>query len=194
MAEGFHEIVVKGPSAAVRGFVVGILLSKGLAPDTVLVANDLPVSSDTFSQRMYEWIGMQNITHLLVPGNLYGDMQSLLRHAEEVLGLQIRSDKPITSASVPFSYETYNRKNADEIQKFIEQLKGDLQLNADFEPFQFEDPAAEGTELYSPAHEFEATGEGKFTGGLLAVLSAHKKLNEHRLFTVSQIELNHPDD
>ena len=193
-AQSYRELVVEGPLSAIKGFVAGILLKGGLDTRDVLFAHEHAIHSDSFTERVYEWIHYQNIAHLVVPEALHGEMHDLLTKAEPTLGFQLRSDRPVRSASFRFTFKAYTKSQAETMQQQLKSFESGARLSDDYEVTELDDPQAKGTELYTPTHEHEEAGKGTLIGDLPTILKAHQWALNEPLVHTSEIHLHHSDD
>lgn len=194
MPDSYHEVVVEGAPLLIEGLVAGLLLAQGLEPSEILFAAEHDVRCESFWEQVAELIHLHaNASHLLIPQPLYVSIMSGLRRAEKSLEVKIRADRPIRSASFQFSFDVYQREQAAELDRLIRRDPDRIRLSDDY-LFETVDPSAAGVELYSPTHAYEVHAKGSATGSVGAVLSLHRACKEHRLMTVSPIELCRPDD
>jgi hypothetical protein len=191
MAEMHHEITVEGPALLIKGYIAGFLSGRGLSPDAVLVAEELPIHVEGVIERVAEWMHLQRRdSHLLVPQTLYGDVKHALEQAGPI-GLRVQSDRPVASASLDFTYTAYTRRHAAELDAWVKSRADRLRVSEDYQPKEVADSSLEGIEGYAPAHEFEATARGTLTGDLLAILAEHDSAKRLSLLTVSAVRLNY---
>lgn len=194
MSETYRELVVQGPYLLIKGFVAGLLAARGLGPEQVLFAHEHHVAAEGLLEQLAEWVRLNPPdSHLLVPHSLYADVHQGLEKAQP-LGLAIRSDRPILSASVQFHYTAYTRRHAAELDGVVKRFAPHLRISDDYEPLPEVNSQAEGVEVYTPAHEFTLNAHGTATGALPTVLEFHKEASAHALMKVSAITLHHDGD
>mgnify|MGYP007027661084 CR=1 FL=1 len=54
------------------------------------------------------------------------------------------------------------------------------------------DESARGTELYSPAHDYELEGKGTFVGPVAAIIELARRLTDQDFMHPAKISLHHP--
>jgi hypothetical protein len=195
VTESFYEIVVDGPLPVLKGFVVGHLTARGLDPNAVWFADEREVQCESFGLHLAEWMRLHvNISHLLVPQSIHPELKRCFDQAADLLGVRIRSDKPIRSASFKFKYSAYSQAAAKELDDLLSRMPDRVRLSEDYQPQIVVDRQAEGIEMYTPAHAYEVRGSGTATGDLEAIIELHRLAKDHELMKVERISLCHPDD
>ena len=135
MSEAFHEVVVEGPLTVLRGFVTGLLVARGLDARAVLFAEEHSIHGESFTEQLAEWLRLQaNLSHVIVPQALVADMKADFHKAAETVRLQIKSDRPIRSASFEFSYSAYSPRHAQELDELVKRFSDKVRLSEDYQP------------------------------------------------------------
>lgn len=195
MAESYHEIVAESPLALLKGLVAGLLIARGLEPREILFAEEHGVECESLAEQISEWMHLhQNVSHLLVPHPLHADLKADLDRAAALLGIKLRSDRLVESASFDFSYVAYNAKQARELDELFTGRADRIRLSEDYRPVTTTDPDAAGIELYAPAHAFEVAASGTATGDLAAVLDLYRLARSQPLLKLKKIRLHRMDD
>ena len=195
MPESYSEIVVAAPMLLVKGFVAGVLVGEGLDPREVLFGEELPLKHAGLGEMLAEWMRFhQHESRLLVPQPMHADLRRRLDQASTVIGLKVVSDRKVMSASCSFTFHVFARRQLEDFNALLAEMKDRLRVSEDYEPTVIEDAGAQGIELYSPAHAFEATGHGSVTGDLRSTLEFHRRASGFGWVQVGQCQLNHADD
>jgi hypothetical protein len=193
MQEMWHEWVIEGPHPVIKGFISGVLLSEGLDLGAVLFPSDLPIRAESLFHLVGEWAHLvPSVSHLLVPHDVHGILRPLLARAEPI-GLKLRKERPIRSASFHFSYAVYNQELFNQIQSEFASTEG-LSFSEGYEPVQEADAESSGTELYSPTHHYVGKAEGVVLGEFSTILGLHHRLEKYPQCKLHRIELHHADD
>ena len=194
MAEMYHEMVIEGPSLLVKGYVAGLLVGAGLNLDEIRCADELPVDCESLVEQFSEWIHLHGThSHLLVPHRLHGEIKRRMEQARDLIGLKVLSDREIRSASFPFSFEVYAKRHFIELKELLRSVPDTVHLSDDFAPTETIDPSAKGAELYTTAHEYEASGKGTVTGDWDSIHELHQSLAQRSMVKAGKIRLHHAD-
>lgn len=194
MADAYHELKIKGPYLLIKGYLAGLLVGRGLSPDTVLFAHEHDIACEGLLEQVAEWLRLSSADwHVLAPASFYGEIRHALDQARP-LGVELLADRPVRSATAGFSYSAYTERHASELENFVKKHAARLRLSDDYQLREKVDSAAEGVELYSPAHAHEVSAKGTVTGSLDAVLAFKREAKHFPLMTVESIHLHHDND
>lgn len=191
MADSYHELVIDGALPVVKGFVIGNLLARGLDPNYVLFAEEHGIECEGFVAHLAEWMRLHaTSTHLLVPNPLHNDLKADIANAVNHLGLKIRRDRLIRSASFRFSYTAYSKQLALELDSLLKRFPDRVRISDEYNPRTSLDPQAVGVELYTPAHAYEVQASGTATGDLATILELRRMAHEHELMRIEKVRLH----
>lgn len=183
----FHLVVLAGPDEAGRALLRGIYLGAGHAGFLDFTCGDAVEHS--LGERLRELVGRRGLVRAVV------DEQGLelLRRAEPRLepetGLRLVETRRVAGARFRFRYRAFAPRYTDEIRSLLAVLPAGLRRTGG-EPAETLDPRAKGIEAYSPAHAYEAEGEGEIAGRFDAVLAARTQLSAHPLVEVDDLTLD----
>jgi hypothetical protein len=195
MPTSHHEVLVAGPLAAVKGFLAGYLVARGLEPGHVIVGEEHNIDCESMIEQLKELVHIrEHVSHLVVPDDIFGELTDAIGKVVSVAGIKVTAARPVRSAYFTFRYNAYTREQFDQLHAIIANLPESVRVSDDYQPTATEDPTAAGVEGYTPAHDFEASGSGSVTGSVADILDLHAKATANELFVVSGIKLHHDDD
>ncbi|QDU60895.1 hypothetical protein Pan216_17480 [Planctomycetes bacterium Pan216] len=192
MADTYHEVVVEGPTAMVKGFIAGYLVGRGLASGEIMFAGEQDIVGESLGERFSEWVGLHHYTHLIVPDRLFPELKRDFGKIEETLRLSIAKERLIKSASFAFRYRCYNRGHAEQLEELVQNIPEGIILTG-YEVKERVDPTAEKVELYSPTHPYESTAHGTLHGDVRGIVAFHEKCEQHDLMDIERIAVHYVD-
>jgi hypothetical protein len=182
MAAVYHEIVVKGDEALLKGFVRGFEVGRSLKGGFWL-AGDHPVDLGHLKDR-----GLRgHCVHAICGAAVRKSVLNAISSATDC-GFEILSDKEIVRAWLEFEFDTFSREAAASIKGILKNLPAGLRILA-YEPTETVDKDARGVELYSPVHDYRFEGEGRIEGDFEKLLSVRAKLDAIEVAKAGKIHL-----
>lgn len=184
--EIFVELDLKGATEVGIAFVEGFRLATPEA-EKVWYSHWEPLKSAGWLESLRERLGAR--VRVVLPATMADRIEAALdAHPRVELGLERR--RTIRDAVFEFDYTCYSRDDATSIRRLIEEnLPDGLELE-DYQVEEKEDPSAKGVELYSPAHEYELSGSGRYHGTVPAVFEMVHRLSDQEFIHNGDITLN----
>jgi hypothetical protein len=187
-ARAFSEVVFRGSPKVVRACLSGLLLGAG-RPATVFYSFLDGVHHEGKAERLAELVGVRSSDcHVIVDAETATWLRGLSRAITAETGLVITSNRRIRGASMDLRYHTYGKKYEDEILALLKNLPAGVKLSG-FRQDTRVDERGRGLEVYTPVHEFEATGDGAVSGPVDELIGLRRRLAEFPLVRVSDIQL-----
>jgi len=184
----FYEVVLRGKPKVVRAFLSGLLMGADREA-TVFYSYLEGIHHEGKVEHLAEMVGLRGTDcHVVVDADTSTFLKRMARRIAGETGLEITSHRHVRSASLHFTYHAYAKRYEDEIQDFLRDLPGDVKLGGRKHDVRV-DPSAKGVEAYSPAHDFEATGEGTITGPVDSVVEVKRRLADYPLIESDDIRL-----
>ena len=184
----FYEVVFQGKPKVVRAFLSGLIMGAGNSA-TIFYSFLDGVHHEGKAEKLAEMVGIRGVDcHVIVDAAVSALLKKLSKKIAAETGLAIKSHRKIRGASVSFEYQAFARKYDAEILALIKNLPATLKAK----PFKHEekvDPKARGVEAYSPAHHFEACGEGTVSGPVDLVIELKKTFNKFPLIKAQDVIL-----
>jgi hypothetical protein len=186
---GYHEVVVAGPAGFVFPFTLGHLQARGLG-GAVYDAEEEGFDCAPLRERLGEMLRPRMETvHLLVPtASLEAARRAIATGAEVGRTMSILSERPVRGR-FSFSFTIASREHAARIRGLLEEPGGGLRLADDTTFEERSDPHAQGSEAYSPAHEYEMKGRGSVEGPVDVLLGLYRRCRDEELIRLGNPEL-----
>lgn len=185
----FYEVVLEGPPEVSRGFLRGLLLGAG--HDGYLdFGLERMGAGGSLGEKLREMIHLHpHECHAVVDVPVRDLLARSAASMERESGLRLAAQNQIRAARFSFHYQAFAPRYAREIGALLAALPAGLRREGG-EPTETLDPDAHGIEAYSPAHEYEAKGEGRIVGRVDLVIEAWRRLDAHPLVQVETVELD----
>jgi len=188
MKKAYYEVVVEAPESLIKGFIEGYLMGRGCR-GTVFYSREHHIRCESLAELVKEWIGMRNLTHLVVDDKSLKIIKDGFKRSKGDLVNSLKSVRKISSASFQFSFHVYAPYYATKIKAMLKKLPDGVRLKRGYKFREKIIPEARGAEGYAPEHDYEASGSGTIVGDLHGVLRVHEKMLKHELIEVKDIVL-----
>lgn len=183
----FFAVVLDGPSDLGRGFLAGFELGAGEAAPLFL-DTELSAGSGALRGKLKAVFGRHGCCQAVMAAALAARLQQLAGRLPEEVGLELAECRPVREARFSFRYRAYARKYSEEIRALLAGLPAGVRREGG-DPVEHVDKQAKGVEVYSPAHDYEARGEGEIVGPVDLVVAARRQLAAHPLVETEAVEL-----
>ena len=184
MAGAYREIIIRGDENIMKGFLACYRSTHRIRAGLIL-ARDYPINRHHLKEVLHL---RRHYLHLIAAKTHYRGFMAALRPVIEELELEVLSDRSIRRAWFEYHFSTANRRVAGTIKRAFSRLPGDTRRSGRAHQ-EIVDPSVKGVEVYSPAHEYEYSGEGQVAGDLEALLKLHAKFKAHEFIDVEDIGL-----
>ena len=145
-----------------------------------------PIKTAGWFDALRERIGSQ--VRVVLPSDMADHVQKAVSETPR-LKLQVGDRHAIRDAVFEFSFRCYSREEAAEIRRLVEENLPDGLVLEGYEHEEKEDPSARGVELYSPAHEYEFSGRGRYHGTVPAVFEMVHRLADQTFIHSGDVTL-----
>lgn len=196
MSTEFHEIRVSGKTLWVDGFVKGFLAARNAA-GALIDAEQEEIACQTHTEKLREKLGFSHETrhYLCPPGlvKLFAEMET----ASEAAGRPLRVNRgPLYSGlSFRFHFSVFSREDGRRFRDRFDAPPEGVAVRWARPIREIIDPAARGTELYTPVHEYELSGDGLAEGAIPGVLELYRWCRDEDLVSLEAAvlkEASHP--
>jgi hypothetical protein len=186
--ESFYEVILQGSPKVVRGFLAGLDLGAG-QHGTIIYNYDAGIFHEDLREKVSEWMHLRTADcHAVVDAGLARLIRKLEQDIRDLTGLELIACRHVRTATLAFRYTAYARRYHEQIEALLRELPEGLKLK-DFDHDVREDPGAKGTEVYTPAHDFEAHGEGKIVGRIDLLVDYRERMKQQPLIEIDEIRL-----
>lgn len=187
----FYEVLLEGSPKVASGFLAGLALGAGIEAQVYYCHEDAIGEEEGLGERLAELLARQpRDCRVVVDGGLRELLRRLGARLGRQTGLELASIRRVRSAELPFRYEAFARRYAEQIERKLGELPAGVKV-LDHERQESVDPEAAGLEAYSPAHDYEIKGQGRIVGRVDLVVEARRALAEHPLIKVDRIALTY---
>lgn len=181
MAATYYELVIKGNSKEMRGFLRGYEIGRSIK-SRVCLCRDEPIAT----HHLRDILTFQgDHLNLICSERNRGGLLWAIGQAED-LDFEIVSDRRIVRTYFEFEFETVSRKVASDIKRKLRTLPSGLRLIG-YTPDETVDPSADGVELYTPVPGYRFTGKGTVQGDFARLLVYHKGLATNEFIRLEEI-------
>ena len=189
MGRTYAELVIEGPEEYTRGFIRGFVGACG--PHAEVFFNDeIGLAGDSLVQSIKEKLGLaRQVTHVVADD----ETTKLVREAvaaEPEHKMAIHSERQIDSASMHFKFHVYNGELGGRLKQGVNHPAAEVAMS-DVVLHETVDPKAKGVELYTPAHDYELTGQATAAGPLDKIIKLYQELSSIEQLVIEPIRLKY---
>lgn len=179
----YREIVIKGDEKIIKGFLVGYRAGKH-AKRGLLFCEGLPIDTHHLREILH---GHPHWEHIVAESSQHKAFVAAIGRVAHDLDLEIISDRRISKTYFEFRVETFARKVATSIKRFLGRPPAGVKVRHNVR--EHIDPDAKGVEMYSPVHDYKYAGDARAEGNIEALLRYHRKLDDHDFVEVHDIKI-----
>ncbi len=171
----YYEFVVEAPLMLVKGFVLGWLKGRG-KENEVYFSKKLGIERSTLMEAVREWLGIENLTHFVIPEYLKDELKQAIEEMSVRLGMTIKSLRLIKGARIEFDFHIFNQEIAQQLKELLKAIPKDYLKELKEREVYEED--ADQAELYAPLHPYEYHGHAVIEGSFKPLIDYYVKLKE----------------
>jgi len=171
-----------GSKDEIIGFVEGMRLAT--ATESVWYCRDNDFKLETMMDSIKEKIGLE--THVVMPQHLAGTVGAFLERSD-VLTSTVAWVKEISSVELRFDYRCFSRGVGTDVRAVIEDHLPDSVTLEDYVVEEVVDDEAKGIELYSQAHDYILSGEGRYVGPVPGIFKIAQRLTDQDFINPGKI-------
>ena len=127
MKTTFSELVIEGPFALVKGFLVGFLCTYPELPRYFL-HRKVGIRRHTLRDLLSELFEFENLVHLCLEDSVVEEFKRAIARATPPISISIKSLKKIASTEFNFSFEIFDKTLADRCKGMFSNLPTMLAL------------------------------------------------------------------
>jgi hypothetical protein len=180
----FVDLEIHGSTEEATGFVEGFRLAIGA--EDVFFAHRENVKAEGFFDAIAST--MKRATHVILAARVAGDLVRAL-DASAVLDLRADPPNPLDHAELRFDFKCFTPDDARSIRALVEEQLPEGVVIEGFNFAEKSDPAAKGAELYSPAHDYECEGRGRYVGPVPGIIAMARRLADQDFVHPAAVEL-----
>jgi hypothetical protein len=162
----YVELVVHGGDRDLKGYLGGYLTASGTT--RLVFADDAGFHIQHLRERIRHHGQVQ---HVIVQEADVARVRAALAAAEPGYRFEIKEERPLERAHFAFEFETPSRKVAGQLKALLSNLPAGARVEH-YAPEEKSTGDAEGTELYTPEHDYSFKGRGEVLGPVFPVVDA----------------------
>jgi hypothetical protein len=129
------------------------------------------------------------VQHILCPERARSTVHDALAKAAPRYHFEIKEERAIARATFSFEAETPSRKIAEQVREAVKKPSRGVVVTG-FQPHEKRDASSQGTEVYSPAHEYEFAARGDVSGDVAGVIALRRTLSAIDFVKCTEIDLH----
>lgn len=179
--ESFVHLELNGPADEIKAFIEGFRLASG--ERRVYSAARENIKTDGFLGSL-----VSKVTHYVVPAGFVGPLSAALE-ASDMVAIRITGEQPFDHAEMKFEFRCFSREIGAAIRSVVE---SDLPAGVILDEYTTDediDDDAKGAELYSPVHEYVASGRGRYHGPIDGIIVMARRLDDQDFIHPGRITL-----
>ena len=175
MSSAYSELVISGPFALVKGFLLGYRSGSGI-DFGYFFHRKAGIRRDTLAELVKEALDLDNFVHLCLERTAVEGFKKAVKNGGGTVGIQVTKERKIKAARFDFSFNVNNRELADEVKKDLDHLPEGVHLE-DYEPEERREKSREEetTAGYAPLHKYTFRGHGTVAGDFDGVMKLYVK-------------------
>lgn len=183
--EEFVELELHGDADVSIAFVEGLRLA---SPESspVWYSKWERIAGESWLETLREHIGAG--LHVVLPRTLADRVEASLA-ATSVVAVEISGRRRVASAELEFEFRCYSRDEGAAIRRLVEEhLPAGVEL-VDYQNSEQVEDDARGAELYSPVHDYELEGRGRYRGSIPGVFEMLHRLADQSFVHAGKVHL-----
>jgi len=196
MEKAYTELVIAGPFALVKGFLMGFRCGMG-TEFGYFFHRKSGIRRDTLAELVKEVLDMDNYVHLCLENDVLDRFRKAVEKTRPLIGIEIKNERQIKQARFDFSFNISNIQAAERVKQILSNLPPEVKLE-EYKPLEKTHPEEEKSKIggYAPLHPYTFKGCGRVVGDFCAVMDLFlkaKRMPESDLVLLSEITLDFAD-
>ncbi len=185
----FVELVIESPFILFKGFLMGFIEGTGEKP-VYFFSKRTGIKTETLVESLKVWFGFETLVHVCIEKEFAEKLKKALENTYEKLGMKVKSEKPIKSASFDFKVTFYHKKDAKKFEELIHNLPENVILDEFTKDIDEDKDAAKEKGIYTVEHPYIYKAEGEIVGDFEGVIEVFLKLKEMPNVELEEVYLN----
>ncbi len=185
----FVELVIESPFILFKGFLMGFIEGTGEKP-VYFFSKRTGIKTETLVESLKVWFGFETLVHVCIEKKFADKLKKALDNTFDKLGMKVKSEKEIKSASFDFKVTFYRKKDADKFEKLIKSLPEGVVLDEFAKDVDIDKDAEKERGVYTAEHPYVYKGEGEIVGDFEGVLDVYLKLKDMPHVELEEVYLN----
>ena len=182
--ETFVHLELHGSADEVKAFIEGFRLASG--EKRVYSTARENIKTDGFFGSLIS--RAHGSTDLVVPSGFLGSLVEAVE-AATLVDIRIESSRSIDHGELDFEFKCFSRSDGVAIREVVETELPQGVVVEGYETKETIDSEAEGSEMYSPVHEYVLAGRGRFHGPIEGIIALGRRLDDQDFIHPGRIHL-----
>ncbi len=187
--EKFVELVIESPFILFKGFLMGFIEGSGEKP-VYFFSKKTGIKTETFVESLKVWFGFETLVHVCIEKGFAEKLKVALENTFDKLGMKVKSEKEIKSASFDFKVTFYKKKDVKKFEELIHNLPADVVLDEFVKDIDEDKDAATEKGIYTAEHPYVYKAKGEIVGDFKGVIDVFLKLKEFPHVELEEVYLN----
>jgi len=182
------ELVVEGPEAAFRGFVVGFMAGRG-ERDAGVFGSQLDIEPESLGERLKALFKAGSHGLFFAPERIAAPLADALVERGAEVGLRLERRRVVEAMAFSFRAEVFSRELATDIRSL---LLGSLPPGVRVEELSEAEeihPEARGPEPFAPLHSYIYRVSGRIVGPVEGALRVWQRIQDRDFLEISSIRI-----
>jgi len=185
----FVELVIESPFILFKGFLMGYIEGSGENP-IYFFSKKTGIKTETLVESLKVWFGFETLVHVCMEKDFAEKIKKALENTFDKLGMKVKSEKVIKSASFDFKVTFYHKKDSKKFEELIHNLPEGVILD-EFKKDVEEDKEAEKERgIYTAEHAYVYKAEGEIVGDFEGVIEVFLKMKDMPHVELEEVYLN----
>ncbi len=185
----FVELVIESPFILFKGFLMGFIEGSGEKP-VYFFSKKTGIKTETLVESLKVWFGFETLVHVCVEVKFADNLKKALENTFDKLGMKVKSEKPIKSASFDFKVTLYHKKDAKRFEELIHNLPDGVILDEFTKDIDEDKDAAKEKGVYTVDHAYIYKAEGEIVGNFHGVVDVFLKMKDFPHIELEEVHLN----
>ena len=185
----FVELVIESPFILFKGFLMGFIEGTGEKP-VYFFSKKTGIKTETLVESLKVWFGFETLVHVCIEKQFADKLKKAIENTFDKLGMKVKSEKPIKSASFDFKVTFYHKKDAKKFEELIHNLPEGIILDEFKKEIDEDKEATKEKGIYTVEHPYVYRAEGEIVGDFQGVIDTFLKMKEFPHVELEEVYLN----
>lgn len=185
----FVELVIESPFILFKGFLMGFIEGSGEKP-VYFFSKKTGIKTETLVESLKVWFGFETLVHVCMEKDFAEKIKKAIENTFDKLGMKVKSEKKIKSASFDFKVVFYHKKDAKRFEELIHNLPDNVVLDEFKKDIEEDKDALKEKGIYTAEHPYTYKAEGEIVGEFKGVVEVFLKMKDLPHVELEEVYLN----
>ncbi|BBB31809.1 hypothetical protein TTHT_0171 [Thermotomaculum hydrothermale] len=185
----FVELVIESPFILFKGFLMGFMEGTGEKP-VYFFSKKTGIKTETLVESLKVWFGFETLVHLCIEKDFAEKLKKALENTFDKLGMKVKSEKPIKSASFDFKVTFYHKSDAKKFEDLVHNLPEGVVLDEFKKEVDVDKEAKKEKGIYAVEHAYVYKAVGEIVGDFQGVIDVFLKMKDMPHVELEEVYLN----